>query len=222
MKIVGISDIHGNLNIDIPKCDVVCCCGDIMPLYIQNDAVRSTLWVIRDFNDWVNGLECDKFILIGGNHDRLFEHYDPKSILSNDKIVYLQDESYDYKNRVFYGSPWCPDLSQWSFYKSSQELVEAFNKIPFQVDVLLTHCPPKYNQCGVVLEPGWNFGKYFGCQELAESIQSKNISWHLFGHVHSGNHNIEYRNNFRNNLMVNVSVLNEEYKLNYKPFEFEI
>ena len=40
--------------------------------------------------------------------------------------------------------------------------------------------------------------------------------------LNSQGHNIEYRNNFRSNLMVNVSVLNEEYKLNYKPFEFYI
>lgn len=34
-----------------------------------------------------------------------------------------------------------------------------------------------------------------------------------------GNHSIEARNGCS---MVNVSILDEEYKINYKPFEFEI
>ena len=32
MKICGISDIHGDLNINIPECDVLCICGDVINL----------------------------------------------------------------------------------------------------------------------------------------------------------------------------------------------
>ena len=44
MKICGISDIHGNLIENIPECDVLCVCGDIMPLSVQRNIEQSRHW----------------------------------------------------------------------------------------------------------------------------------------------------------------------------------
>lgn len=41
MKICGISDIHGNLIENIPECDVLCICGDIVTLNAQRNIEAS-------------------------------------------------------------------------------------------------------------------------------------------------------------------------------------
>ena len=73
MKICGISDIHGNLYNEIPKCDVLCICGDIVPLSIQRDIKESDKWFTEDFIKWINNLPCNKVIIVPGNHDFYLE-----------------------------------------------------------------------------------------------------------------------------------------------------
>lgn len=248
MKIVAISDIHGTLP-ELQPCDVVVICGDIVPLMVQKNTIASTAWLSGPFQKWALELPCEKVIMIWGNHDFVGEFfckygsamsldeplwtkgYDGRAqhhlLFQNDadeKIVILCDERYEYKGKVFYGTPWCPELKNWAFYQDSEGLKEKFLGIPFDTDVLLTHCPPKFGQQGVVLETNWNFGSNFGCQELQDALENefqfKSSTTHILsGHIHSGNHNIETHGGLAYR---NVSLLNEDYEVAYKPFEFEI
>lgn len=247
MKIVALSDLHGNLP-ELPQCDVVCICGDIVPLMVQKNAIQSVAWLSGPFQKWALDLPCEKVIMIWGNHDFIGERLlkygsvdgdtigfplgyngsmQHNLLFQNDtdeKIVILCDERYEYKNKVFYGTPWCPELRNWAFYKDSEGLKEKFLGIPYETDVLLTHCPPKFGQQGVVLETNWNFGSNFGCQELQDTLENtfklKSCGTHILsGHIHSGNHNIEARGGI---IYRNVSLLNEDYEVAYKPFEFNL
>ncbi len=232
MKIIVISDLHGYLP-KISECDVVCICGDIIPLQYQNDTIKSISWFLLDFVPWTNSINCDKVIFIAGNHDWLFHDLLEKnhkldweieellltSHLDTTKIKYLCDNEYIYKDIKFYGTPWIPDLKKWAFYADSEKLKEKFHKIPNNTDVLLTHTPPKIENCGKVLQKCWNYNRDFGCKELAEEYSRINPTWHLFGHVHSGEHNITKLNNSN---LVNVSLLDENYAITYKPFIFEV
>lgn len=234
MKIVGISDIHGNLPV-LPDGDILCITGDIFPLEYQRNLIKSISWFCLEFVPWTDNLNFEKIIFIAGNHDfaiqqisnkvfndsnLILENILPGNNINKHKLVYLQDSLYFYKNITFYGTPWCPDLSNWAFYKSSEGLFEKFKNIPQKVDVLLTHCPPRFSDVGMVLQNGYNFMKNYGCQELAEEVAVRQIKWHLCGHVHSGNHNIVKINDYTN--VVNVSLKDENYKLTYEPFVFEI
>ena len=227
MKVVGISDIHGYLP-ELPKCDVVCICGDIIPLRIQKDFKESWEWLVNDFTKWCEDLDCNHVIFIAGNHDFVFDKtyssgFDVGSIWKeHEKIHYLIDDSIKIGDKIFYGSPWCPNLKNWAFYLDSVMLFDKFNQIK-NCDVLLTHCPPKIEQVGVVLQNGWNNGRDFGCEELRLALYDKNINWILSGHIHSGDHSVTkyYMNNSYINI-VNVSIKDEDYKNIYKPFEFEI
>ena len=43
----------------------------------------------------------------------------------------------------FYGSPWQPEFHGWAFnLKRGEEIRKVWEKIPDEVDVLITHGPP--------------------------------------------------------------------------------
>lgn len=195
MKICGISDIHGNLYSEIPKCDVLCICGDIVPLNIQRDIKESDKWFTEDFIKWINNLPCNKVIIVPGNHDFYLERMYIEGTwevvkalmraITNDKVEMLIDESYTYKGISFYGTPWInPILFQqgrWAFELQDNEL---YNKIP-KCDILITHDNPNYNNA---------LGHYtFGKSKV-----------HLFGHWHEGVCN-------KNHRKYNCSILDNSY-----------
>jgi hypothetical protein len=205
-------------------------------------------WLAGPFQQWAINLPCEKVIMIWGNHDFVGERLlkygvdDPSQEkywaigmppsfqadflfqCDDNKIVILNDSQFEYNGIRFYGTPWCPELQHWAFYQDSKGLKEKFDKILTNTDVLLTHCPPKFGQQGVVLETNWNFGSNFGCQELQDVIDKRfakksSRTFILSGHIHSGNHNTEINGN---TIYCNVSLMNEDYEATYKPFEFEI
>ena len=243
MKIKAISDIHGDLPI-IDPCDVLCICGDILPLDIQRNYTKSVAWLAGRFVNWCENIECEKVIIIAGNHDFVFQtmyndymekcetlcwsnhkrQYEDftELVMSNlnftGKIVYLQDTSYEYNGVTFYGTPHIPVLSYWAFYKSSEGLKEIFSEIPDKVDVLLTHSPGKFvNDTGVSLQLT-NKPEY-GSIELTEAVQNKLIRYWFVGHIHSGNHKME---DYIGIKVANVSLKDENYRMVYEPLTIEI
>lgn len=54
MKFTAISDLHGYLPKDLPGGDVLCICGDIVPLDYQNDFAQSVAWFCLDFAPWAD------------------------------------------------------------------------------------------------------------------------------------------------------------------------
>lgn len=232
MKLIGISDIHGNLP-KLPECDVVCIAGDILPLAYQNSTLQSVSWFLQDFIPWTDSLRCDEVIFIAGNHDFMFgdllekyhkEWWEVEELLLihhkfEKKIHYLCDSLYTYKGIKFYGTPWIPDLQKWAFYANPDKLTQKFSQIPPDIDVLITHAPPKVADCGTVLQHCWNWNKNFGCKELTEQYPRIKPKYHLFGHVHTGEHRIV---NYYNSNLVNVSIKDENYQVVFPPFEFEI
>ena len=178
MKICGISDIHGDLNINIPECDVLCICGDVINLNDQRDIPTSKKWWETRFIKWVESLPCEKVIIIPGNHDFFLERMytecwgwfkDHMSLLSNKKLEFLIDESFYYEDVHFYGTPWIEPIEfqegRWAFEKD-------FNENPVLIpkcDVLLTHDSPYKN--GIL------------------GANSAIAEYHLFGHWHDGEDN---------------------------------
>lgn len=231
MKVIGISDIHGHLP-ELPSCDVVCISGDIVPLNIQRNFAASWVWLLNNFTDWANNLDCKHVVIIAGNHDFIFSECSKlgqdMSVLWKDspKIHYLQDTSIEIDGKLFYGTPWIPVLGGWAFYADSYQLEDLFSQIP-DCDVLLTHCPPMIGDAGKVLQSGYNYGRDFGCEELRKAIKNKKINWVLSGHVHSGDHEVtnyycEPNGTPHEINIVNVSIKDEDYKVTYEPFEFEL
>lgn len=114
MKICAISDLHGHLP-NIPECDVLCIAGDVVELVVQRDSDESDKWWSVTFVNWVDKLPCKKVIVVPGNHDiyieRLYDSLDKDitlqqfkdkmSILTDDKVVFLIDDSMNMKELLF-------------------------------------------------------------------------------------------------------------------------
>ena len=178
MKICGISDIHGDLNINIPECDVLCICGDVINLNDQRDIPASKKWWETRFVKWVESLPCSKVIITPGNHDFYLERMynecwgwfkDHMSLLSNKKLEFLIDESFYYENIHFYGTPWIEPIS---FQEGKWVFERDFNENPIEIpecDVLLTHDNPYENS--------------------HIEVSNSHASYHLFGHWHDGKDN---------------------------------
>lgn len=246
LKIVGLSDIHGDLPV-IPECDVVCCAGDISPLEIQTDQTSMVSWFCLEFLPWVESLPCKKFMMISGNHDFFLQNIHRRLIDESDgyrrytwrsasdvmkkllpgnlrgkynKLVYLCDSSFEYEGKRFYGTPWIADLSRWAFYQDNDSLLEKYKNIPKKCDVIITHMPPKIEGLGEVIQGGcFNTGTDYGSQELADVLMTRDFKYALCGHVHSGQH---LPVDLDGKKLVNVSLKNEDYNYQYCPFEFEI
>lgn len=230
MKIVGISDIHGDLIENIPQCDVLCIAGDIVPLRVQTNINQSLKWLKNEFIPWVEGLSCNHVILVAGNHDFVFDNdYWPRNnyklsfviekasdlFIGHPKINYLRDSGVVIDNVSFYGTPWITGLRGWAFYTDDDR--EVMNKIP-DVDVLITHAPPE-GKVGTVLEKCWNYLNNFGSTALALKLEDSNIKYCLSGHIHSGLHSGE---KIGNTMCYNVSIKNEQYNITFYPLELEI
>lgn len=210
MIITAISDIHGNL-VDIPKCDVLCICGDIVGLNDQRSMDASKHWFENRFVNWINKLPCDKVLVIPGNHDFYLEkchmNYDNFNsallrdieLKTNDKLKFLIDKTFIYEGVNFYGTPWINPVSSrsyWAFQMDyAMEGPYQFENIPDNTDVLLSHDNPYNNE---------TLSKY-----------SKNIKYHFYGHWHEGVTS-EKRNRY------NCSLLNDNYYLKYKPVIIDI
>jgi len=68
LKIVAISDLHGELPEIIMPADIMLLVGDIVPLNIQFNKAKSKKWFETEFAYWIKSLPVDKVYMVAGNH----------------------------------------------------------------------------------------------------------------------------------------------------------
>ena len=202
-RILVLSDTHGAA---LPSAttgepvDVVIHCGDLTE-ESKLDEYRNTVRMLQ-------GIKADLKLVIAGNHDwtlddsmfskkvaemnptdedlQLVEkeygrHGDARRILESAGMVYLDEgtHSFGLANGALltvYASPYTPSLNEWAFNYDPRE--EHRWKISPDVDIAITHCPPR----GVL--------DYTSCRERAGSpglfaaIARARPLMHCFGHIH--------------------------------------
>lgn len=200
IRFVCISDTHNQtdkLINDIPCGDVLIHGGD----FTQTSAKEE----IEHFNEFLRKVK-DRFkhiVVIAGNHDLTFDsewikdiskyrrmfgrHTSPldskesKKLLTN--CVYLEDEAIELYGIKIYGSPWQPEFCDWGFNETRGEhLLEKWNCIPDDTDILITHGPP----LGIGdLCHGFHGNCRVGCAELLTTVIDRvKPKYHIFGHIH--------------------------------------
>jgi Icc-related predicted phosphoesterase len=226
MKIVAVSDMHGNLaGLNMSGFDVCIIAGDFSyqsgfgkwPMKHQRD------WIHDEFNQWVKNFPETIFIVVAGNHDLCL---DPSKTFRYSEFNwniewpkncrYLCDSSTVVNGLTFYGTPYVPIINYcWAFEANYEKLKEKFANIPKNIDILITHTPPRIPEYlgDMSLEYGLNSEK-FGSSELANAIFDKNPKYVFCGHIHSGSHEAFY---FNNTTIYNVSRVNESYNIQYEP-----
>lgn len=197
MRIVCISDTHSrHKKIKVTDGDILVHAGDM--------SGRGEEWEIKNFNKWLGELPHKHKIVIAGNHDFYFENL-PKTarkLITN--AIYLEDEELVIDGIKLYGSPWQPFFYNWAFNIRRGKLFRVWERIPDDVNVLITHGPP-YKILDLTEDK-----REVGCEELLARIDNlKKLKLHIFGHIHEGYGKVKRGNT----LFVNASSCN----LNYEP-----
>lgn len=207
MNITLISDTHAqHEKVILIGGDVLIHSGDVMTDgYNKNELVK--------FFDWFDKQDYKHKIFVPGNHDRFIENNpkDTADLLKNYNINMLIDNEIIIDNIKFYGSPYQPWFYNWAFNlpRNGKELEDKWKLIPDDTNVLITHSPA----FGYVDTVEYQRDKHLGCELLTERIKSVQPKIHVSGHIHSSHgHQLEGNTNF-----YNASLLNEQYRLFYKP-----
>lgn len=230
MKLLAISDMHGNLeNINLDGIDIACFAGDIAPLNGIGPwhAYNQLKWINKNFKLLCERWPGTEIVFIPGNHDffPIIEERFNDILRGHDLSIHLApnahmlvDTSIELKGLKIYGTPWVPVISySWAFEAENDTLKRKFDLIPEGLDILLTHTPPRLNYVDVSLEYGINSDK-FGSHALAEAIIAKCPKKCFCGHIHSGDHQM---NILGDTQVWNVSRVNESYNVAYDPVMIE-
>ena len=178
MRLVCISDTHmAHKGFSLPDGDVLIHAGDATSTGTSDEVAR--------FLAWFASQPQRHKILIAGNHDWLFQRFPDMSdqlLAEHPGITYLEDSGTEIEGVKFWGSPWQPWFLDWAFNlpRKGARLREVWNKIPIDIDVLITHGPPFGIQDQV------HGGEHLGCEEMKIRLATVKPRVHIYGHIHDG------------------------------------
>lgn len=190
-KIYHISDTHGYHNtLKLPKgnFDVTIHSGD------ESNHFSSFLneGEFYDFINWYQDInDIEEFytnykILIPGNHSSYIYHNEKraKEECRRRGILLLIKDEININGFKIYGDPITPTFGNWSYMVPRHKIYKHWDLIPNDVDILITHGPPR----GILdISTDINGNNYVltGCTNLMKKIEElPNLKLHCFGHIH--------------------------------------
>jgi Icc-related predicted phosphoesterase len=208
MRLVCISDTHDEHEVHpVPDGDVLIFAGDMCTTGIMKE--------VRQWGDWFASQPHKHKLFIAGNHDTILRNNSTlaRSLL-DPNLVYLQNDGYIIDGLVFWGSPYTPRFG--GNYDAFMEergdpLAHIWSMIPDDVNVLITHGPPRgildlsyyYPRLGLATEP-----EHAGDDDLRTRVkQLSDLKLHVFGHVHDS-YGVE---TIDGTTYVNASIMDHEY-----------
>ena len=214
VKVIAISDQHGNLPEIKESCDLFLIGGDVCPAHNHRIDFQAK-WLDTDFRAWLKTIPAKKIIGIAGNHDFIFQ-IKPQSV-PDLPWIYLQDSSIEFEGLKIYGSPWQPTFFNWAFNLDEKDLVEKWKLIPSDVDILVLHGPP--NGYGDKAPRSNDIGyENTGSISLLMKIKEIKPKLCIFGHIHEGRGKWE----IDTTILANVTLLDRVYNMVYEPMVFQL
>ncbi|KAK0714582.1 calcineurin-like phosphoesterase [Lasiosphaeris hirsuta] len=173
IRVVCLSDTHGNRDVDVPDGDLLIHAGDL-----SGDGSAEG---VQGMVDWLAGLPHAEKVLVAGNHDGWFDERLRVGTVDLRGARYLRGEmvTLEFKGgrRLnVYGDgavPRCGGESHALQYDRDKHPWKG--AIPDETDVLVTHTPPRFHR---------DLG--LGCAGLLEEVWRVKPKLHVFGHVHWG------------------------------------
>ncbi len=231
MKIIALSDLHGNLPEQLPACDLLLLAGDLCPLQSHDFAFQAG-WLDTEFREWLYEQKARRIVGVAGNHDFVFErapHLLPRDL----PWRYLQDAGFNWNGVKIWGTPWQPWFWDWAFNGDPERLQRQWRLIPDETDILVVHGPPFGYGDGIPenLSPqppspdrrggqgGSGSGvRHAGCPWLLERIQEIKPKLVVFGHIHEGRGEWQ----LGPTRLANVTLVDEAYEPVYPPWTCEL
>ena len=205
IRIVHISDTHNfHRYVDLPDGDLLLHTGDICGNY-RTPYEFDVIDQFRDFLAWLEEKaipKFDKIMFIGGNHDTYLDRMKYPDIQKqveddillpflekNPKVEYLCHSGTTYRGLCVYGTPtticrveaYNNRMRSNAFERTIDLRFKAWEQIPDDVDILLTHLPPS----GMALGPSGVSCSMLTSKVYLESPTKRPPRLHAFGHVHS-------------------------------------
>lgn len=175
MIIDCVSDLHGFY----PQMEG----GDL--LIVAGDLTRSDKFgEYLHFFDWISKTPYRKRVVVAGNHDILAES-NPDLLKISCEFDYLQDSVTEFEGLKIWGSPWTlafdginPKCKAFT-KDTDSKLKRRWARIPDDIDILVTHSPPKGIR-DVNLER-----IHCGSESLFHKARSLvNLKLFVWGHIH--------------------------------------
>ena len=218
IKIVCISDCHGNLSFEVPEADLLLVAGDMEPA--RHEATMSinmqSVWLANNFSSWLAEQPIKECVYIAGNHSWIWEYFPSLVPDMSENFHYLGDSGINLFGKKIYGTPWQPPFNNWAFNKETDKLKMHWDNIPEDVDILVTHCPP-FGILDETQHPNYS-KKRIGDKNLFKRIKEVKPFVSVFGHNHGQNGLIE----LDGIKFINCSMVDEEYNLTREPICIEI
>lgn len=206
MKVTALSDAHAKVvDLTISPTDILIYAGD----WSNGGSMSET----SRFIYWLNHQPAKYKIAVAGNHDVFCEESNSlaREMFKQAGIIYLQDEAVTIEGLRFYGTPWCVAFMDWAFMKNEEWLKEAFKLIPFNLDYLICHTPPKniLDNCD---------GISIGSKSLYDRILMTTPKNVIFGHMHQKG-KASLKVDKKEIKFWNVAVANQDYDIVKEPTE---
>ena len=176
MLITCVSDTHTNTP-ELPEADLCIHAGDLTIHGFRSEFYQQLCWLESQRKKF------REMVLIVGNHDFYAEKHmeDVYKACEDIGVMYLFNEDYvTYNGLRLYGSPHVPDYHKWAFMLSERKLFWAWQKIPADTDILVTHGPPRDIMDVSYKDP---YGGS-GCKHLFNRVREIKPKLHVFGHIH--------------------------------------
>ena len=220
LQIAAASDLHGELGIQFPECDIGILNGDIVPLMSSAEdwhQWQELNWVERKLLRWMKRQPVGKWIVSWGNHDIVSYSPDTRPLVTEmlegiDAVVL--DDSYPWTVQggwKFSGFPYTPTIQDrnWAFsLPRGDERVKMCvdHHIESDTDVLISHGPPQ----GFL--DGEN-GDRFGCAILHCKIVEVCPRVVFTGHIHGarGKRDKMFGSDGKYIKLINTSIVDPSY-----------
>ncbi len=191
MKIWLISDTHCRHDLlQIPSgVEMVVHCGDESNAHKSKQNVEEA----NSFFEWYQALPIPQKVFVPGNHSMAIEHglIKPEYYPGVTFLIHQLSE-FDWTglgvadNRKFkiFGSPYTPWFFNWAYNLARPDLKAIWQSIPADVDLLVTHGPPK----GILdVTKDWKTKEpiHIGSLSLTREVLHRiKPTLHAFGHLH--------------------------------------